>query len=177
MKTKIFYLTVFLMSINFGFAQHTQTLKIIKKAEVPEVVVNTVEEYYPNENEVVWYSVSSAIEEPVWEVDFDEDDYFKTHKADQYSVLMKGTNYKRYMVYDKNGKLVRMKETVKDSQLPVAIINTLKKDYKGWTPIGNKEKIVEGLHNKMYFKVKLQKGNQKQIVFFDLVGNTFLVRK
>lgn len=176
MKAKIITIGTFLLVANFAFAQTKEEVAVIQKKEVPELVVNTFEEVFPKEDTVVWYSVPAVIEEPVWEVDLIEDD-FLPKKTNHYSAMVKGKDYKRYVVYDVEGNIVRMKETADGVELPVSIKTKLAKDYKGWKVVGDEERIIVGRTNAVYFKVKLQKGNEKQIVYFDLVGNTFLVRK
>ncbi len=176
MKVKFFTFAAFLLIANFASAQTKEEVAIIKKTEVPELVVNTFEEVFPKEDAVVWYSVPSIIEEPAWEIDLVEDDFVPATSR-RYSAMITGKDYKKYVVYDAEGNIVRMKETKQNIELPAEVKAKLAKNYKDWKIVGDEERIIIGRTNAMYFKVKLQKGNEKQIVYFDLVGNTFLVRK
>lgn len=157
-----------------SFAQHSEEIKVVKKTDVPEVVVNSVEEDYPDLGVIDWYSVPELVDFSKWEIEFDSDPYFKTHKADNYGVLLKGNDFKKYLVYDKSGKLERSKETITDAQLPVTIKNSLSNgEYKNWKVVGDKEKIIMGDTSRVYYRVKLKNGNMTKVVYFDLMGNTF----
>lgn len=162
-----------LLAGTVAFAQ-SEMVKIIRKSDVPEVVVNTVEEDYPNADLVEWYSVPELIDFDNWKVATYRDAYFKDHKPDRYAVMLKTNDSKEILIYDKDGKLISSKETVVDGQLPITIKNELAKDkYKNWTVVGDKEKIRMGDTDKEYYRVKLSKGNKTKYVYFDLVGNTF----
>ena len=125
-------------------------LESIKK-EFPDPVVRTLttipaEEYGREWN--VYISKESAEETP-----------------DYYEVVIRTNNGMRTAVYDRSGNLLRVKQVIKNVDLPETIRESLHKKYKGWQIIGEEERITNAKKHVLDYKVKLKKGLLRKTVF------------
>ncbi len=92
-----------------------------------------------------------------------------------YQVFLKSNDGKKTMVYDKDGNLVRVRQVLKNTEVPERVINTLNTRYKDWTLIDKEERHVNSTDKiSIDYKVILKKGILKKAVLLDPDGDVKL---
>jgi hypothetical protein len=147
------------------------TTMVIKKAKVPAEVVTVAEEDFQNGEILEWYSFPYKFQEYGWKVEERTDPDVKG-PVDHYAVQAKAENGSRIeAVYSADGKLIRMREVLKNTKLPEGIQTSLATGkYKSWKIVGDKEIIKEGTTNTKYYGVKVEKGDKNKVLYFDPDG-------
>ena len=142
MKTTLF-ITGMLLSVVTSFAQE------IPEAQVPASVVAAFKKDFPQATETKWEK-----------------------KADAHSVKFKvnGVEHKGWL--DNNGKMVKHKVDIKESELPAAVTATLKKDYSNFK-VSGVYKMLEG--NATTYEMDLKNDQEKWEAVFAEDGK--LVKK
>ncbi len=178
MKRKILAILMVFLGVLKGISQNKEKITLIEKSEVPELLIDAVTTQYPTMEMTAWYSIPTLIDFSDWEVEFDQQELSDQHKPDNYSVMLRGEHYKKYIVFDKDGNVLRVKEIIEDKALPKSIRKQLKKGaYKDWKIVGDKEKIIIGENNReLYYKIKLKKDQETHALYFDLEGNKYHLR-
>ncbi|WP_333821006.1 hypothetical protein [Ohtaekwangia sp.] len=97
-------------------------------------------------------------------------------KPSFYSVRIKGSQVHREALYDTNGRLLRMKETVKDTELPVQVRNALEKSNPGYSIVYD-EMIKEGKSTVTFYRIMIVKGAQKKVITIDPNGDHLKEKK
>ncbi|HEY9004898.1 MAG TPA: hypothetical protein VIM75_02130 [Ohtaekwangia sp.] len=97
-------------------------------------------------------------------------------KPSFYSVRIKGSQVHREALYDTNGRLLRMKETVKDTELPVQVRNALEKSNPGYSIVYD-EMIKEGKSTITFYRIMIVKGAQKKVITIDPNGDHLKEKK
>jgi hypothetical protein len=187
MKKLIFsIMLIFAVTANMN-AQHAKTRDVkkelrsvkrkIKKEDVPKEVTESFTIIYPQEQIVNWYSYPYY-----WDIEMDDSPmdtitYVEYLYPEFYEVdfIREGRTHKS--IFSREGKLLHTKKTIKDEEFPQAVKNSLKNgEYKDWTVVGEKEKIEKDGKESVY-KVKVEKGKQKQVLFYYGDGTLVQVRK
>jgi hypothetical protein len=92
-----------------------------------------------------------------------------------YQVFLKSRDGKKTMVYDKDGNLLRVRQVLKNADVPERVINTLNTRYKDWTLVDKEERQVNSLQKMdVDYKVILKKGLFKKAVLLDPNGEVKL---
>ncbi len=88
-----------------------------------------------------------------------------------YYVYLKGKTGKQTLVYDKNGNLLRVKQVLRNTDMPDPVKKTLTTKYKDWTLVENEERRIANSEKATSdYKVILKKGILKKAVVFDPSG-------
>ena len=168
---KIIVLATLLAIASWSFAQEVLFTAKLKKEEVPIVVSQSVEEDFPDGTMIEYYGIPVDIVEDVWYVKASQADNEKDY--DTYYISLSGKNGQLHAVYDKDGNLMSEHQVLKDAPLPHIIQKAVGKHFPGWA-LG-KDKIImtthQGEHNKVLYKVQLNKGNENFDAVFDANGN------
>lgn len=98
---------------------------------------------------------------------FDIDEFIRYNKKknyDSYLVIFSSSQGYLETEFDKNGKLVKNKQSFRDIFLPQEIREALYRDHKGWSMVKNKYYASGKNKNidKAYYKIKLKNGNKSQ---------------
>ncbi|MBD0254108.1 MAG: hypothetical protein ICV83_00190 [Cytophagales bacterium] len=155
----------------------TMTLTEVKKGEEPQAVLDAVKQDFPGATVGNIAILPHLLYGEEWDVTTDDDDDDEAGAPDYYQVSASGKNTRFTAVYDKTGKLLRSRETLKDAALPDAVTATLTKRYAGWKVDGDREKIKDAKGVTVSYKVLLQKGKEKRRVAFDPGGKIIKEKK
>jgi hypothetical protein len=98
-------------------------------------------------------------------------------KPSYYSVKIKGSNVHREALYDTNGKLLRMKEVIKDTALPAEVRKAIIRENPGYAIVKDNEIIKEGKSNVTFYRVIIRKGNLKKLITTDPHGTHLKEKK
>lgn len=145
---------------------------------VPPVVKDAfLKDFGEGHQPMVWAKTSSTFNTYGWEQSMDT----KNQEILFYSLHTKTTNGSALdAVYTPDGKLVRSREEVKDFEPPQVILTSLEKsNYKDWTIAKDVHlvKVYEGKTSTDHYALKLEKGKQKKVVYFDKDGNMLMNKK
>lgn len=140
---------------------------VIKKAKVPAEVVTVAEEDFQNGEILEWYSFPYKFQEYGWKVEERTDPDVKG-PVDHYGVHAKAENGSHMdAVYSADGKLIRMREVLKNTKLPEGIQSALAAgEYKDWKITGDKFIIKEGTTSKKHYCVNVEKSGKKKVIYF-----------
>jgi len=121
------------------------------KTEFPEPIVRTLTTIPAKEYGKEWnVYISKESEEKM---------------PDYYEVVIRTKEGMRTAVYDRSGNLLRVKQVIKNVDLPSSVKETLNEKYKGWQIIDEEERITNAKKSVMEYKVKLKKGLLRKTVF------------
>jgi len=174
MKTFSLALLLAGLSVGTGWAQIQEedvTITRVKKGEEPQAVMASVKKDFPNAVVKDLAFLPYALYGREWAVTERSDDMANTTNQ-FYQVMASGSGKQFTAVYDKNGKLLSYKETIKHAELPEAVKNTIWTKFPGWQITGDREKIrINHKKDLIAYRVDLSKGKERQHVFLDGQGN------
>jgi hypothetical protein len=133
-----------------GFSQGVLAQRL-HKSDVPSVITNHFQQNFPKALDVEWKK-----------------------KGDLYNVEFElGITRKDHEVwYNAQGQLVKHEEEISKSELPVAVVEKIQNEFKGYR-VEDPKKILEG--SKTTYEVELKKGSEEWKVIFDADGT--IIRK
>ncbi|GET24968.1 hypothetical protein [Prolixibacter sp. NT017] len=145
---------------------------VIDQSQVPQVVKTAVRKDVADGQPVQWHTFPYVFKKYGWNV-INPKLVKKDKKPDQYEVYIKTNHGGRIdAVYGKDGNLVRMREVLKNIELPIKIDDAIaKSQYKDWNISKDKELITVGGEHVKHYVVKLSKGDQHKTLFIDEKGN------
>lgn len=143
----------------------------IKKETVPEVILKSITEDFPNADAIEYAALPIAlIDDQIFiqalEEGLEED-------ADTYLITLSGKNGTIRATYDRYGNLISTSEKLKNVALPRSIQLSIGRHFPEWVVIGDKV-MLSSLKNgslKTHYRVKLQKDKAIHRVLFDANGN------
>lgn len=113
-------------------------------SEVPPAVLNSFKKSFPNSTRVEW-----------------------ERKGDLYNVEFDVARRDNEVWLNDKGAIVKHKKELRSSELPAAVMNTLKQNYKGFR-IDDVDRYEEA--KKFYYKVELKKLLEERKVVLDQSG-------
>lgn len=125
----------------------------IHQNEVPSVILNHFQKSFPKAADIDW-----EIKGNLYEVEFETGFLGDDHKV----------------LYSRDGKLVRHEEEISKSNLPKAVLASIKKSFNGYRTDDIK-KITEG--GKVIYNVELKNYSQEWKVIFDAQGRILQKRE
>ncbi|WP_175622395.1 PepSY-like domain-containing protein [Chryseobacterium schmidteae] len=147
MKNLILTISILGLSITNISAQD------IRQSEVPSVILNHFQKSFPKAADIDW-----EIKGNYYEVEFETGFLGDDHK----------------ILYSRDGKLVRHEEEISKSNLPKAVLASIKKSFNGYRTDDIK-KITEG--GKVIYNVELKNYSQEWKVIFDAQGRILQKRE
>lgn len=135
----ITFLAAILIGTTSLFAQD------VPESQVPSVILNTFKKEFPKASDIEW-----ELEGELYNVDF-EIGYF--------------TDYEAW--FDASGKLIRYSEEISKKDLPKAVKNSVKSQFKGYR-IDDVEKFTE--NNVETYRIEIEKGNDERYILFSKDG-------
>lgn len=120
----------------------------IAQKDVPAVVVNAFQQKFPNQANVEW-----ELKRGLYEAEFE----------------IKTMDHSVYL--DSTGKVVKHKQEIAETELPAAVMATIKKDFAGYK-LEDPKKIEEG--TTVTYKVELEKGTDERKVTFGTDGKVIV---
>lgn len=125
----------------------------IHQNEVPSIILNNFQKTFPKASDIDW-----EIKGNLYEVEFETGFVGDDHKV----------------LYSRDGKLVRHEEEISKSNLPKAVLASIKKSFNGYRTDDIK-KITEG--GKVIYNVELKNYSQEWKVVFDAQGKILQKRE
>lgn len=157
---------------------HAQSVQIRIKAKESEIPVEVIESFrkdFSGNTAEVWEIVPATLVEEGYVVSGYDD--LNGAKLTSYSVTLKGTNFKSEAIYDQNGEMKFFKETIKDTALPVAIVNAVTSKFPGYRILKDQETIKSGKKTLIHYRVVIEKGKEKKALAVDSTGKILKERK
>lgn len=120
----------------------------VHKSQVPSIVINKFYQQFPKAKDVEW-----KLESSVYKVEFEIGMFFYDHT----------------IWYDATtGKIIRHKEEIPSSQLPTSVVQTLKREFKGYYK-SDIQRLTEG--NKITYSLEMKNLSEEWKVSLDADGN------
>lgn len=137
---------------------------------IPAAVVTSMEEDFPEMAREGFGILPAELYWEEWEVR-EEAGTGKDADMMYYTVEFSGEGIKGRAVYDREGKLMKFHETIKDAPLPEPVAEAIATNFPGWTVLGDKE-FINYMEAGMaiYYKVKVKKGNRTKTLAYDTSG-------
>jgi len=148
----------------------------IKKEEVPAAIIEAIDSDFGDFEMVEFYAVPlEFIEEDVYinrNIDSEED-------YDTYQIFLQAKNGEIVATYNKDGELLSTVEQLKNAPLPTEIRNAVGKSFSGWAITKDKYKMTHysNKQKKERYKLILEKGNEKKVVYMDGLGEILRVHQ
>ncbi len=161
-----------LFLLGFMFQANAQNVLFeakLKKEEVPDAIIESVNETFPN------YDVEEFTAIPV---DFVEDDVVvdrnitSNNDYNTYQITLKGKDETLVATYNKSGKLLSTIENGKDVVPPVSVTKAAEKAYPDWIIKKDRYKMIHYKGDKKIerYKLILEKGKKKKRIYTDAKG-------
>jgi hypothetical protein len=146
---------------------------ILKKENVPVSIVQAVNKSFQNGVALEWYSFPYLLKEYGWAFKSEGDKTIGNASPDLYAVHIRTSEGSRVdAIYTKDGKLVRSKEVVINTLIPLPVMKAIEKgQYKDWRIVGDRSVIKVAQHSIVHYAVKVEKDNNKRTLYFDKNGN------
>jgi len=161
-----------LLLVGFVFQSYAQDVLFeakLKKEEVPSVIIENIEEDYPDfiVDEYTAVPLEFIENDVIVDRNINSNDDYST-----YQVTLKGKGEILVATYNKNGELLSTVEHGKNVELPKAVAHTLAITYPGWNLIKDNYKMVhyKGLNKHERYKIILENSGKKIRVYTDANG-------
>lgn len=138
-KNAIQLVAILFFSIGIVYAQD------IPESQVPAVVVNNFKKEFPKADDIEW-----ELKGNLYNVEFE---------------IGWSTDYEAW--YNASGKLVKYTKEISEKDVPSAIINAIKTQYKGYR-VDDAKMIVE--NGTETYKVEIEKGDSERDLIFSKDG-------
>jgi len=135
----------FILSSLFAGTALFSCAQNIRQADVPSLVLNSFQKAYPNAVDIEWEKQLS-----------------------NYSAEFEISNMDHEVWLDEKGNILKHEEDIQISQLPVAVINSIKQNYAA-AQIDDVDKVEEG--GKTYYVVEFEKWSGDKYVSFNEDGS------
>lgn len=143
-------------------------LRPAEKGAAPQVVLDSIKKAFPEPISQTLTSITAAHYGKQWDVEISP----ASQEASPYyyEVSIKNQKGTYLAIYDKDGNLLRVKQTLKNATLPEGVNRTLSSKYNGWSLLDKEERITNGKKFTTDYKVLLKKGLLKKAVYLDYEG-------
>lgn len=175
MKKLIFSLSFLLVALFPLVAQEaTESEQVpeesltLKKGNIPPAVLKMAEDLFKEHSQVEWGMFPYELKNYGWVVNKDYNE-----PIDHYEIHMKTKNgIDVFAVFESTGELVRYRTIDKNAAIPESIVAAIgKSQYKDWKIAKGTEVITDKQQNVVeHYAVKLEKGNQKKTVYYNIKG-------
>jgi hypothetical protein len=170
-------LLIALLIVAVSFSASAQDLTIkgtkpISKELTPQQVVDSLQKHFPNAKSVKYYEGTPELTQRGWNVT--TEDNLGEQSFDYYTISFKQEGLQYYGLYDHNGILLESKIEQKETQLPEAVIASLKaiaKDYPGYKVVSkNYYKQTDYSKTKEYYQVTAKNGDKTKVFYYSPDG-------
>ena len=167
-------LAVFMMLLVLSFTSRAQVaqevvFKPVKPGEEPKAVLDSIKKEFPDPVIRTFSLLPGKTYGEQWNVHRSRIEV--VNNPDYYEVDIKTPKGYQTQVYDKDGNLLRVKQVIKDVDLPEVVQNAIATEFPGWTILEEQERISSAEKYTLEYKVKLKKGLLRKTVFVDPAGN------
>ena len=147
--------------------------KPISAQEMPEDVMQSIQQDFPGNEVVEYYLLAADKVDPEWAVVM-EDHLEASEQVDHYTFMLKGKKGGYvYGLYNRDGDLQKMKVLANDVALPATISKEATSgNYEGYAIKSDKYvKVVDKKSNREYVEVVVGKDSDTKKLYFDTKGN------
>ena len=148
----------------------------LEKSKVPKVITETYVVEYPVTAYESWYGYPVFSDESDW---YAYDTELYTDQQPEYYIVefsKDGTPYK--VLYTKEGKKISTKRIIMVGEVPKAVADALNKSaYKSWEIKKEKEEIFRDSDKMKVYKVVVEKGKEKHVLFYQEDGKLLKDKK
>tara|TARA_R110002049_G_scaffold87533_1_gene221854 strand:+ start:1589 stop:2092 length:504 start_codon:yes stop_codon:yes gene_type:complete len=146
------------------FAQDVLFTAKVKEEKVPEVLVTSVKKDFKDYSVTEYDAIPITLVEDNVIIDKNKfsDDYDEDY--DTFVVSLRGKNGYIDATYDANGKLISTSERMKDSELPMAVSQSVVKNFPGWSIIKDVYLTTHNLQDgkqRKHYRVEIEKDHKK----------------
>lgn len=138
------------------------------EAEIPVNVIESFKRDFNGSDGEEWAIVPSKLAGEEYIVTGYND--LNGEKPSYYSIKIKGSNVHRQALYNTNGKLLCVKEVIKDTALPMEVRRAVIRDNPGYAIVKDNEILKEVKSNVTFYRVNIRKGNLKKLITTDPHG-------
>jgi hypothetical protein len=169
---------ILIMALNVAaLASSAQIAKVALKptnnSKTPQVVLDSIKKAFPEPISQTLSTITAQNYGKQWDVEISPAS--EEESPLYYQVFIHNKTGRYTAIYDKNGNLLKMKQTLKNISLPEAVNQTIQSKYNGWSLLDKEERIENnGKKASTEYKVLLKKGLIKKAVYFDDNGKVKL---
>ena len=147
---------------------------------VPKEVTNALKKEYPRIRVGAWYPRDTYAGEWNWSSDNTQyhytSPYYNQEEPEFYENIYQLNGKSYSVIYGRYGTKVQTSVSLTNEEIPEAVLKELDNgEYKDWTKMPNKEMVTRG-DTEMY-KIRVQKGKKKHILFFNEKGKVIQRKK
>ncbi|MDB5119399.1 MAG: hypothetical protein JWN56_617 [Sphingobacteriales bacterium] len=140
----------------------------VKSEDETKMVIDSIKKEFPEPVVNLLTAIPAKTYGKEWNVYISKESEEET--PSYYEVEIKAANGYQTAVYDKAGNLLRVKQIIKNAELPEAVKNTINTKYNDWQVIGDEERISNAAKFTVDYKIKLKKGILRKTVFINPKG-------
>lgn len=158
--------------LGIGYAQtEIADLTPIKKGEEPKAVLNTLKQDFPGVTASEFNFISHVLYGQKWSEKV-SGELVGDMKLVQVNVRDKNGNYE--ILFDKDGKVLKIKDFIKNAELPPAVMKSIRGKYPSFKLLTDSEKISAGRDRKaqVVYRAEIQSApnGKKRNLFLDNSG-------
>jgi hypothetical protein len=146
--------------------------KPITKDLTPQQVVDSLSKRFPNAQAVKYFQATPEMAAKGWNIT--TEDNMGESTPEYYTISFKQEGLQYYGLYDPNGTLLQCKIEQKETQLPEAVIASLKaikKDYPGYKVVSKSYyKQQNYSKTKEYYEVTASDGKETKVFYYSADG-------
>jgi hypothetical protein len=148
-----------------------KALKKIDKSEVPAGVLTVFNTGNPNVQIVEWSAYPSYFEPDAALASDSTYTLVEYYYPEFYEVEYVKDSKTNKSVYSRGGKLLHTRRFIKEEELPKKVTDALKNSvYKDWKIVGSKEKIERQDPKETEYKITVENGKEKHVLFYNEEG-------
>jgi hypothetical protein len=146
--------------------------KLLKKGEIPVVVVSSFTSLYPEVTSTEWYAYEGGAgdDEEYLEEDETEPAGVEAETDTYYDVVFLQDGKEHHSIFNRAGKWFETRRKMEAIDLPDPVLQTLEDKYGDWEVVREKEEVKRHDAADVLYRVKLKKGHHKRVLYFDPAG-------
>jgi hypothetical protein len=169
---------IFLSCVAYAQDLVIKGTKPVSKQYTPQQVIDSLERQFPNAKSVKYYKAPADVTEKGWEVT--TEDNLADASVEYYTISFKQNGLQYYGLYAPDGTLLECKIQHDGTDLPEAVVSSLKgiaKDYPGYK-VASKTyfKTVNYSKSKEYYEITATDGKQKKLFVYSPSGDLLKVK-
>jgi len=159
-KIILITITIFFITV-MGYGQK-KSKNEISKSKVPVEVIKSFKKMYPEAKVVEWYFYADY-----WHFEGDTVLFFTKCYGVEYRIESK----EQISVFTRYGDWVHTNRPIIEGELPKVVSDSLNNsEYKDWELIGEREKMYKVKTKEPLYKIEVEKGKKRHILYFDSNG-------
>ena len=145
----------------------------VTDAEIPRSVVESFNRDFKGSQAKEWAIVPMELVGREYTV---RENNYPGERPTSYAVRLTGPTISGEVIYDQNGDFKYCKEIIRNTMLPLVVVQAVDKKYAGYYFLKDQEFIRDGMTNADFYRVAIVKGNDKVVLAVDPSGKVLRVR-